>query len=530
MKCTEICDATELENLINSTPNGKICVLDNKEYYLTRRIVIKNKIGITVDGSNATIITKYANNDDYSASADAFLLKHCSNVTLANLVIETDVPTNITATVESIDFEEKTVVFLVDKEFKINGDEVLMAFNTIDGEGSPDYHMNYYSLHPDPNIITVIFGEILLANTYSSAKYDYLGDNRFKVYFKNLNLNLSVGDRTCIRHTIYGSSTITLSDCNDTIIKNVTMYSVPGMGIVVLPKCKNLTIDGLKIVAKEGSNNLMPGNCDGIHMTGLCGKFIMKNCVFDGLGDDALNVHSIVGTITEIIDNSTIKCNYCKKSPNGVLSKKWCEIGDIIKVFDPDSMSLTGSIRVVSFIDGVLKFEPIFGSYKKGDALQNTTYSPSLEIDNCVVRNTRARGFLIQTKDAEVKNCTFFGMSSNAIQAAPSFKFWYEAGPVENLYVHDNVIEKCGFVRENAPAIAILSNQSASAEGIAHLHKGIRLKNNTFKRSHSSCIDIMATDEIEISGNLFVGRERKDLEPINLINCTDAKVGFNKDL
>lgn len=48
--------------------------------------------------------------------------------------------------------------------------------------------------------------------------------------------------------------------------------------------------------------------------TGLCGKLTMKNCDFDGLGDDALNVHS--STVVDA-ENGIIKCNYCKKDRMG---------------------------------------------------------------------------------------------------------------------------------------------------------------------------------------------------------------------
>ena len=529
-KMNRTCLANELENLINSTPDGGVCVLEAKEYYLTRQVVINNKKGITVDGSKATIVTKYVNNDDYSKSTNAFLIKHCDNVTLTDFVMETDVPTNLTATVEAIDFEENTVIFAVDKNFEVHGDEVLMAFNSFDSESSPDYRMQSYFRHPDPNIVTLILGEILLANTYASAKYDYFGDNRFKVYFPKVNPKLTVGDRVCIRHTMYGPSAITLSDSNDTLLKNITMHSVPGMGIVVLPRCKNLTIDGFKIIAKEGSNTLMPGNCDGIHLTGLCGKLVMKNCAFDGMGDDALNVHSTAGTITGLIDERTIKCGYCKKGPDGTLPERWCEPEDVIKVFDPVSMAHTGTLKAISFKDGILEFELISGTYKQGDTMQNTTYAPALEIDNCVVKNTRARGFVVQTENVEIKNCYFFGMSSNAIKVAPCFSYWYEVGPTNNFYFHDNVIEKCAFVTPGTPIIGILTNHKVSDNTISHLHKNVRIENNIIKRAHSNCITVMATDGVKVSGNRFENRQEKDIDPISLVNCTEVVAEDNKDI
>ena len=523
------CNANELESLINSTPDGGICQLENKEYYLTRQIVIKSKKRITVCGNGAVFVTKYLNNKDYSESVNALLIKNCDGVTISDIVMDTDVPSNVTATVESCSLDEKWAVLTVDESFNMNGDEVLMAFNTIDAEGSPDYRMNYYARHPDPNIVTLILGEILLANTYASAKYDYLGNNRFKVYFDTLNTELEKGERMCIRHTMYGTSTITLSDSDNICLKDITMHSVPGFGISVLPRCKNLIIDGLKIVAKEGRKNLFGGNCDGIHLTGLCGSFVMKNCVFEGLGDDALNVHATAGTITECVDGNTIRCGYCKKTPDGKLPQRWCEKGDIIKAYDPVSMQNTGSFKVVSFADGVLRFESLSGEYKKGDTLQNITYAPSLVIDNCVAKNTRARGFVIQTSNVEIKNCTIFGMSSNAVKVAPCFSYWYEVGPTENFYMHDNVIEKCAFVNTSVPEIGILTNHGREWGDVWHLHKNIRIENNEIIRSAGNVITVVGTDKVAISGNRFKNRGDLETLPIRTVNCTDVTENDNKD-
>lgn len=530
MGTDRICNANELENLINSTPDGGVCVLSKEEYYLSRQVVIKNKKGITVKGNGALIISEYVNSGDYSESVDAFMIDSCEDVTLSDIIMDTSVPTNVTATVEQVDFENKTLILKVDDEFKINGDEVLMAFNTMDAEGSPDYHMNYYSRHPDPNIVTLILGEILLANTYSSAKYDYLGDNRFKVCFSVLSDKLTVGEKMCIRHTMYGPSAITLKDSNRITIKDITMYHVPGMAIIVLPRCKDLTVDGLKVIPKEGSKCLMPGNCDGIHLTGLCGKFTMRNSVFDGMGDDALNIHATAGTITELIDSNKIRCGYCKKGPDGVLPERWCEKDDIIKTYDPVTMVNTATLKAKAFKDGVLNFETIDGNCRKGDTLQNMTYTPACEVDGCVIRNTRARGFVIQTSDVEIKNCTFFGISSNAVKVAPDFNYWYEVGPTHNFYMHDNVIEKCAFRSKDDPGIGIFTKHGPGETDVEHLHKDIRIENNLLKRSHTKCITVTAADNVVIKGNRFEDRTYKDADPVNIRNCFDVMVENNVEV
>lgn len=522
-----LCNAKELEDLINSTPDGTVCVLPKKEYYLARQVIIKNKNGVTLNGNGALIISDYVNSGDYSESVDAFLIDGCDDFTISNLVMDTSVPTNITATVKEINREEKWVILDVDKEFEIHGNEVLMAFNTMDSEGSPDYHMNYYSKHPDPNIVTLILGEILLANTYSSARYDYLGDNRFKVFFHTINDALCIGERMCIRHTMYGNSAITLKDSNNTTIKDITMHHVPGMAVIVLPKCKDLTVDGLRIVTKEGGNCLMPGNCDGIHLTGLCGKFIMRNSVFDGMGDDALNVHATAGTITELINEGKIRCGYCKKGPDGVLPERWCEPDDIIKAYNPDTMAHTATLKAIDFTDGILSYELLDGSFELGNVLQNMTYAPSCFIDNCTIRNTRARGFVIQTSNVEIKNCSFFGMSSSAVKVAPDFKYWYEVGPTYNFYMHHNVIEKCAFRDGNDTCIGVFTKHAVGDTDIEHLHKNIRIENNLIKRAHTKGITVTAADNVIIKGNRFENRMVRNEDLITAPNCHNVEIADN---
>ena len=49
--------------------------------------------------------------------------------------------------------------------------------------------------------------------------------------------------------------------------------------------------------------------------------------MLDGLGDDALNIHSMAGTATSVdLESRTIKCNYSKKSPD---LNYWYEVGTV---------------------------------------------------------------------------------------------------------------------------------------------------------------------------------------------------------
>lgn len=501
---TNISDSAYLQRIIDSATCGATVNIPKRSYYLTEAVYVRNKNNLIIDGNGSTFVTKYNNSADYSFSSNAFTIEGCSNITLKNFFIDTDVPVNISAVVTEINAEEAAITVEVDDSFEISGREVLMAFNSIDDEGAPDSHLTYYSPHPDPNIITLIQNEIICFGTYGSAKNDYLGDNRFKVYFPNNDVlkNTKVGDKLCIRHTMYGPAVITLRNSVDTVIQNVTMYSVPGFGVLVLPRCTNLTLEGLKIVLPENSRSYMPCNCDGVHITGLTGELKMKNCVFDGMGDDALNIHSTAGTVAEVNDN-VISVNYRKKSRDGVLSPNWCKPGDLIKFYDTESLNVVATAHVASYNGTKVELENICGDIKADQMVQNTAFNASCHICDCIVRNSRARGFLFQTENVEVERCEFFGISHNAIKVAPAFVRWYEVGPCKNLYVHNNSFIKCGYVVRNFASVAVQTNHDGNDESIVNLHKNINIFANRFERTNGRCVEISSSDDISVYDNTF---------------------------
>lgn len=523
--------SAKLQRLINNLNSGEVLNLNGEAFYLDKQIVIKNKKDIVIDGQGAIITTKFVNSADYSKSVDAFLISDCEGIELKNIYLDTDVPTNITATVKEILLEEKALILQADDIYNINGNEVLMSFNAIDNEGTP-YRFNYYQKHSDPNVITLVQGEILLASTFAGAKYDYLGNNCFKVYFDVTSFGaLEVGDRLCIRHTMYGPSTIVIRNSNNTSLSNITMYATAGMGIMVFPRCNNLTIDGLKMIKKEGSHSLMSCNCDGIHLTGLMGKFVMKNCVFDGIGDDALNIHTTAGTCTEVdLSNNKIKCNYCKKSAYGVLSKNWCAKGDTIKVFNPTNMQNTATFKVADYRDGYITFQDLKGEIKPSYVMQNHTFAASCEITDCEIKNTRSRGFVIQTDNVEIKNSRFFGLANCAVKVACCFSYWYEVGPATNFYMHDNIIEKCAYIDVNSPGIGVFTKHDGNDESILGLHNNIKINNNTFKRMRNNMITVSSSNNVQVCGNRFVGREEKEITAVKFISCKDVLEEDNLDI
>lgn len=499
------CFADYIEEKIKETPNGGVCSLPYGEYYIERHINIENRKNITVDGNGSVIVSHYNNGSSQKPTSDVFHIFGCKGVRLCNFVFETDTPVNITGTVESIETDNNSYILSVLPDFKVTGREIFMMQNGCDGDGSFDKRPEYYCADPDKNKIGLLAGEIVLYGIYTGCKYDYLGNNRYNVSMPEPTVKkLRIGQTICVRHSSYGPVSILIKNSDDTAIENVTIYSAGGMGIIVLPRSENLYLENYNVVLPENSKQMMSGNCDGIHIAGLCGKLTMKNCNFSGLGDDALNIHSTAATVTAVnTENGVIKCNYCKKSPNGILSPDWCKKGDIITVLNPETCNKTGEFRVKSFEHDRLTFEALKGEIKNGFVLQNTAFAAAVEIKGCNVRNTRARAFVLQTENIEISDCNFYGMSLPAIQAAPDIRRWYEVGPVKNMKIHNNTFEKCGFVNDDIPVITVQDNHDKRAVGAPDVHENIEITENVFKSKSGRCIFVTSTNGVKISGNTF---------------------------
>lgn len=528
------CHAQNLASIIQNTPDGEICRIETDEYYLSERITISGKKNITIDFNDSVFITKYVNSKPADASTNALLLQDCENITLKNLTLITDTPVNMSATVEDFDQEELSFIIKVDDSYTVIGDEILLLINSFDADGSPDHKFDCYAKNPDPNVIRVVQNEIVCFSSHVGLPNIYLGQNRFKVFLADLtylqNPMPTPGMRLCIRHTAYGPSVITLKNCQDTTLQNITMSGVPGFGVTVLTRCHNLTIDGLRMLIPDKIPSFMSCNCDGIHIVGLTGKLILKNSLFDGLGDDALNVHSAAGTVTAITaKDHKLTCHYCKKKSDGALPDKWCLPGEVLRFFDPITQTVSATATVEDFKNGILTYSNLSGEIKIGYMIQNTAYTPSCEISDCEIRNSRARGFLIQTEHVEIKNCTFYGTSNSGIKAAPAFIKWYEVGPCHHLHIHHNTFTKCGFVSPDFPAVAAYTRHFGNDETITGLHSNIRIDNNIFKQSSGTCIGISSTNHVDIFGNHFENRTNTTYPAIQIVSCTDVNMYENKD-
>ena len=404
--------AEKLESFINGLSDNTTLVLSG-ECYLSRKVFVKNKKGLVIVGQDAKIITAFDPMEGFYKYSGAFDFDGCEGLTLQNLIFDTDKPVNSTGIVTSVASDGSSFVVKMLDGCVMDGGQTIFWMFSMDKDGSPDY----------------------LLGSYEKTPYEVLGYGEVRILeMKNLRESiqkLPIGERICFLYGGAGNykqlknSAVTFENCKDVSLLDITVYSAAGFMFVAFPRCENFRIERYRVECPKGSNRLMASNRDGIHLLGVAGTVTIKDCYFDGLGDDALNIHSTAGFVTEKDGNSIRVINKRFDIP---MDENWCQKGDVIAVYDT-SFVRKGSITVEKYEDSTVYYSACEGSVEVGDVLANTAFNAEILVENCEIRNSRARALLFQTENITVRNCKFFGTSFPAILMAPDIVVWHEMSP-----------------------------------------------------------------------------------------------------
>ncbi len=511
---TECC-VDKLEKIINDLPDNSELVLARGRWFVSRRLNISGKKNFTLSGENATIVSHF-DNVDVSKSDGAIRFTDCEDLTVKKLNFDYDIPINMAGRAVNIDREAGTFDIKVFDSFKCNGNERFEAFNSMDEEQTPDYKFV----------------------SYNDCQKEYLSNNVYRIKAGVSIDRLQEGHLLNIRHVKYGPALLIFKGVYGCVLEDVTVYSSAGLTYLISPRCSDFSFIRCDLRLPENSERLFAANADGVHIRGLTGKLYMKDCYFENLGDDALNMHSTAGTVLTDPENNTFKCAYGRVNREGLLDRDWTRKGDILNIYEQESFAHVASVKVLSYIGGEIKYEPIFGEFKKGNIVGNTAFYAETHLDGCTVYNTRARAFLFQTENILVENCHIYGMSGCAMILSPDIRKWHEVGPCKNVVIRNNMIEKCGFAKlpSNIGGIAVKCCHDAGlTDSPAGVHENFTIEGNTFRNMGASGVFALAVKGITVKNNHFencsINRFSEDVESIKydiaLMNCEEAVVADN---
>lgn len=244
---------------------------------------------------------------------------------------------------------------------------------------------------------------------------------------------------------------IFLSENKNTKLLNVTVHYSEGMGLLA-QLCDNVTLDRFGVRLKgDNDPRYFTSQADATHFSGCKGKIISKNGFYEGMMDDAINIHGTYLKVIKRVDDYTLIGRYMHGQSWGF---KWGEVGDEVQFVRSKTMEVTGSANHIKSIrpydtptnQGVREFyltfeKPIESAIteKEGFGIENLTWTPEVVFSGNTIRNNRARGALFSTpKKTIVENNFFDHTSGTAILLCGDCNGWYETGACREVIIRKN--------------------------------------------------------------------------------------------
>ena len=340
--------------------------------------------------------------------------------------------------------------------------------------------------------------------------------------FSKLGAGARVGDviafrspqRTCPGSVVYRSA--------DTVYEDVSIHSCWGMG-VICQFSENFTWRGTGrpedrrsgVFARAETGRFFSANADASHFSNCRGRIVEENCLFEGMMDDAINVHATSVRIVEKLASDTIRCRFMH---DDAYDFELFRPGDRLRFIHPKTMVNGPSMKIVSFrLEGdghdmtiVTKY-PIPADFGVGDAVENAESMADVVFRGNVVARNRARGALFTTTGSVlIESNVFERVAGQALLFEGDASHWYESGSLRDCVIRGNVFRECnGWWPKPSQAVISFhpSYDDTDAPGKPY-HRGIAVVDNTFATYRQPLVYARATENLIFSGNKvsFTGR------------------------
>lgn len=243
---------------------------------------------------------------------------------------------------------------------------------------------------------------------------------------------------------------IFLDHSNDTYINNVTVHYAEGMGLLA-QRCCDIRLNRFNVCLKDNDARYFTTQADATHFSQCKGMIRSEHGLYEGMMDDAINVHGIYLKVKERRDDNTLICSY---EHNQAWGFAWGDAGDSVCFVKSKTMEMLKNINIIKEIKPydketikgakvfIITFEDELPEEINADTsfgIENLSWTPEVVFSHNIVRNNRARGALFSSPLRTVCEDNLFDHTSGtAILLCGDCNGWYESGAVRDLLIKNN--------------------------------------------------------------------------------------------
>lgn len=325
---------------------------------------------------------------------------------------------------------------------------------------------------------------------------------------------------------------IFLSHDVNTTIDNVKVHYAEGMGLLA-QLCENITLEKFGVCLKgKDDPRYFTTQADATHFSGCKGKIISCNGLYEGMMDDAINVHGTYLKVIKRVDDHTLVGRYMHDQSWGF---EWGRSEDEVQFVKSNTMELIGTQNKIASIrpydkdqiegarEFIITFEAAIDpaiNEQSGFGIENLTWTPEVLFAGNVIRNNRARGSLFSTpRNTVVENNLFDHTSGTAILLCGDCNGWYETGACRNVLIRKNrfinaltnMFQFTNAVISIYPEIPDLKNQQKYFHGGPD--GGIVIEDNEFETFDAPILYAKSVDGLIFRNNII--KTNKEYKPFH---------------
>ncbi|MGB5982107.1 MAG: right-handed parallel beta-helix repeat-containing protein [Nonlabens sp.] len=521
----------------------RYCEITNNDNGLKRSsFMLVNFHDFAIDGGGSDFM--------YHGKMIPFIIEESSNVTIKNLSVDWEVPFALEGLVVANDADSGTFDIEVNSPYEVNFGHLYLMLERPDTPYERRYgkrfaYWEHYNLEVGQNIF---WDPKTMAPLYNTKMYNMpekgiyaeelkKGLIRITTEMKSLppvgSVMVSKGEylqnRTSPAFRVFKSQ--------DLLFNNINVHHAGAMGLIA-ERSENITLDSFNVVLREGSGRMVTTTADATHFCNVKGLVTIKNCTFENMLDDATNIHGTYVRVNKIIDDYTLAVETYHPHQNGYL---FGEEGDRVQIIDQKNLQpSTGSMvlkkveRVNEKISLITFDQPIAGKVEVYDGVENISWHASALLENNVVRNNRARSFLISTPRKVTVRNNHLSSQMASFRLTGDLGLWNESGPNEGLLIENNIIENAVYGGNGPQSIFLIDPQYVDKENFDGIYsRDITIRNNTIKTFDSSILHAMSVENLVFEGNKIIKTDKykpifPDIPNLRIVNCNNVTIKDNE--
>jgi len=463
-------------------------------------ILVENIKHLTIDCNGSEFV--------FHDRIQPFTVDKSENIIIKNVNIDWDIP--LSAQAEIVEVTDKYIdlsINVLESPYTIEKGKLYFV-----GEGWKSRWGGEMEFDRDTKLIVPQTGD---AGCLGGGAHNYMAESltygivRLNYAFKR---KPAKGNYLVLRHSSREHAGTFITESKNITIDRMNMYQNGGLGILS-QYSENLVFKNTNCIPNSSKNRIFSGHDDGFHYSNCKGQITVDSCRFQALMDDPINVH---GTCVRVMEKKNDKTLVCKFMHEQSIGFTWASGGDKVGFIENEAMNTFGTGVVESFktispeLFEITFKEAIPAALIVGNAIENLTWTPDVEIKNSFFGSNRARGILMTTPGKVVIENNTFESSGSAILIAGDANGWYESGAVTDVLIRNNTFnDPCmTSLYQFCEGIISIYPEIPKVDVKKPFHRNIKIVNNEFHPFDYPVLYAKSVDGISFVGNKLIRSNR----------------------